>query len=439
MSLLGPWLALGVVGCNPASNVDDDSSGTVTITITDTLRTTSGTGDTESGTGDTETDTEPETSAASSMLPKFDVTPPDGGLGCGGGGGDGNAMGGSLGFSFIWIVNTGDSPPTVSKIDTQTLQEVGRYLTRADGAGDPSRTSVALSGHAAVANRSGGVTKYYAHDCPPGATSMGGPDSELAWGSDACLAWSVDFTYESQRPAAWAPGVFNEQTCAWENETLWTSGSNGGNSLEVLQINGDDGAILDTIPVPEIAVNFYGAYGGAVDGDGNFWFSQLSSGYLVRVDAQTHAYDLHTMPIQSYGMAVDRQARPWLCGHDGQVARFNLATNAFDVADTGATMYGCMADASHLWVGGGTASVRGIDLETMQVAFDHPLPDADNADIHGTSIDFDGYVWGVSRGTMAFKIDPLTGAYDIVSNLASPYTYSDMTGYGLSNAGSPSG
>ena len=66
---------------------------------------------------------------------------------------------------FLWAANS--SQGTISKIDTDTVTEVGRYIVRPDSAGSPSRTSVSITGHVAVANRSGGVTKIYSDldDC----------------------------------------------------------------------------------------------------------------------------------------------------------------------------------------------------------------------------------------------------------------------------------
>ncbi len=74
---------------------------------------------------------------------------PDFGLpSCGGGGGGG---GGDPDFSYIWIANSAQN--TISKIDTQTLVELGRYLVRPDGLGNPSRTSVNLSGDVVTATQ----------------------------------------------------------------------------------------------------------------------------------------------------------------------------------------------------------------------------------------------------------------------------------------------
>lgn len=44
---------------------------------------------------------------------------------------------------------------------------------------------------------------------------------------------------------------------------------------------------------------------------------------------------------------------------------------------------------------------------------------------YGISIDFEGYVWAVASGSTASKIDPVTGQF--------------LTGYALSNVGTPSG
>jgi hypothetical protein len=58
---------------------------------------------------------------------------------------------------------------------------------------------------------------------------------------------------------------------------------------------------------------------------------------------------------------------------------------------------------------------------------------------YGISIDFEGYVWAVASGSTASKIDPVTGQFWTYNGLVGAYTYSDMTGYALSNVGTPSG
>ena len=53
------------------------------------------------------------------------------------------------------------------------------------------------------------------------------------------------------------------------------------------------------------------------------------------------------------------------------------------------------------------------------------------------SIDFYGYVWVVDMSTNAFRVDPETLTFDSYAGLTGPYTYSDMTGWGLSNVTFP--
>ncbi len=360
-------------------------------------------------------------------VPNFDVGAPNVELPCGGAGQGVDGMD----FSYIWIANSPEG--TISKINTVTLVEEGRYQTR-DTFGNPSRTSVALSGHMAVANRSGGITKYYAYDCPDAINTSTGPGDVYPFGADGCFAWSTNMPYNSQRPIAWTPGTFNEANCTWEDEYVWTSGYNGGNSAEAILVDGETGAIIDQVTINGIQSDSFGAYGGASDSQGNFWFSQLSAGRLVRVPiANPAAYEVWQMPISGYGMAVDNQDRAWICGSG--VARFDYGTQTFDLqAATGGGNAGCMADATHLWLAGGS-NVRGVNLETMALDYTWPIPSY----IHGTSIDFQGYVWGASRDTRAYRVDPATGTVDTVNGLNSPYTYSDMTGFGLANSVGPQG
>lgn len=362
-------------------------------------------------------------------LPKFDVGAPDSEPACGGAG---QGVGG-MDFSYIWIANSPEG--TISKINTVTLVEEGRYVTR-DTFGNPSRTSVALSGHMAVGNRSGGVTKFYAYDCPDPINTSTGPGDVYPFGTDGCFAWSTNMPYNSQRPVAWTPGTFNEATCQWEDEHVWTSGYNGGTSVDAILLDGETGAILEQVTINGINSDSFGAYGGASDSQGNFWFSQLSVGRLVRVPIANPAnYEIWNMPISGYGMAVDNLDRAWICGNG--VARFNYGTGTFDTqpsGSTGGSAAGCMADATHLWLAGGS-NVRGINLDTMALDFNWPIPSY----IHGSSIDFQGYVWGASRDTRAYRVDPATGIVDTVDGLNSPYTYSDMTGFGLANSVGPQG
>ena len=207
-------LALGigmmVTGCNQAP----ESSG---LTAGDTSGVDSATTDATTDTGATGSATDGLTTSGDDTPPppKYDVggipdvPPPIGGCN---GGGDGPA------YSYIWIANSGES--TVSKINTVTLEEEGRYLTDPSGNGNPSRTSVNLNGDVAIANRSGGLVKFYANPAHcvdrngnGSIETSSGSNDVLAWDAEECRAWHTPFDYESQRPVAWTAGEWNAGSC----------------------------------------------------------------------------------------------------------------------------------------------------------------------------------------------------------------------------------
>jgi hypothetical protein len=368
------------------------------------------------------------------------------------GGGEGFCMPGMSGngkgrpeFSYLWACNS--TQGTISKIDTQTVTEVARYYTRPDQQGSPSRTSVSLSGHVAVANRSGGITKFWATEdkCTESngmagiQTSLG--NAPLPWDQEECRAWHIPFNYDSQRPVAWAPGTWNSTTCEWENEMLWTAGRYGLVNTEVVLIDGDAGVVVDTVNIPGLKSDQYGLYGGAVDSEGNFWTTGWASGnHLVRVDIDTMAFTVWPGPsvVSSshwYGMTVDTNGYVWNCA--SRVARFDPGTELWTVSNELPNWHaGCMADSNPnglLWLGGN--GVVGIDRNSFAIVHQWPTPTS-----YGVSIDFFGYVWAVN-GNGAHRVDPASGAITSYNGLTGAYTYSDMTGYALNTVGGggPSG
>jgi hypothetical protein len=377
--------------------------------------------------------------------PKFDTTSvPDGSAaGCGGGGSN------NVEFSYIWIANS--SQGTLSKIDTETLEEVGRYQVRPDGAGLPSRTSVNLSGDVAVASRTGGVTKVYARqeDCEesngtPGIQSSTGANDILAWGQEECIAWHTPMQYDSQRPIAWTQGNYNQGSCVWSEQKVWTTGTSGqGGYADVMRLNGDDGSLDAMVTVQGLeSFNSYGGYGAVVDADGNLWFNEMFvfGDQLVRVDADDLSYELiPTAGRSGYGIAIDEDGRLWTCG-SGTINRYDPDTQQWMSTNTSLTYGGCMVDAEgRLWASGANSSpysVVAYDVDTVSQLYSYPMTEH----LHGISIDFAGYVWGVGgepgvgNGQRAFRIDPDDGSYDTVEGLTGAYTYSDMTGFALASS-----
>jgi streptogramin lyase len=453
--MAGLCLACGGGG----SDGDASQSGTGTMTATVTMPgSTSTTGPTPTegsadGTAASSGTTTMPTGTGSSGDPtttggaKFDLGGvPDVGMGCGGG------MGG-VEFSYIWVANSAQG--TISKINTETLIEEGRYIVRPDSAGNPSRTSVSLSADVAVANRYGGITKVYARtaDCQdtngtPGIQTSTGAADVLAWGVEECVAWYAPMAYTTQRPLAWSKGNFNQATCLYEDQKVWTAAAQAGvgGSIVVTLLNGDTGLVEQEVPIPEVPIGGFGPYGAATDAEDNFWF--VDSGNdgpvqeLVRVRADDYSYKIWLTPsISPYGFTVDSKGRPWVAGYAGGVARFDPVTETFDLQPAYSGLgiqedaQGRMWMAVYPWVD--PNSVVAIDRDTMAVI--KTVNIAGSSLLKGISIDFFGKVWAVDQGSSAFRIDPESGLFDVYSGLTGPYTYSDMTGWGLANVNNPQG
>jgi len=451
-TIFGTVLAIGCGGTSgTTASASGESTGNSSSPTTAETSTSASTSDSNSGasmtssatnasaetTGDTAADEVGEEGPLPVKLDVFGQPDAPGAGPCGEGKGKGGGNGVDPDFSYIWVANSGEG--TVSKINTVSLEEEGRYWTRMDPGGSPSRTSVSLNGDVAVANRSGGVIKIAARaeSCPDANnTSSGAADVKPF--PDGCVVWFTPFNYTSQRPVAWAPGEWSDASCSWENEMLWTSGAQG-EAVEVLLLNGEDGAVEETIPILGTPAQYYGIYGAASDADGNFWGSQLGVGNLVRVDRNTFEYEEHPMALNGYGMTVDTEGRAWTCSSG--VARFDPDDGTWQTNANVGGGGGCMVDGEGtLWLGGyGNAGGQliGVDTETLMVTQQIPIPEY----VHGVSIDFYGYIWGVGFGQSAYRVDKDDLSFETFAGLVGPYTYSDMTGWALSNVvgGTPSG
>lgn len=343
----------------------------------------------------------------------------------------------------IWIANSPQG--TISKINTMTMVEEGRYLTRPDGAGFPSRTAVSLDGDVAVADRLGGLTKVFGDpsDCidanRDGVVSTSAGSEFLPWPNEECRAWHLPLEYSSQRPVAWTTGVLDEERCEYVDEKIWTAGVIDGLLIEVLLIDGETGVIEESVQIPEIdpsaGTTFpFGFYGGAVDSENDFWVSMVHDGYMARFDHTSLDFEFWLQPIHAYGMTVAPSGHVFLCsGPHSQnegVARFDPAMETWLVAP-GANGSGCVVDGQdRLWLA--NDPMIAVDTATMAVVRSIDLPEY----VHGVGVDFNGKVWGTgfSYGSVsAYRVDPETETVTIFFDLVAPYTYSDMTGFVLAS------
>ncbi|MCY0986928.1 hypothetical protein OV203_07335 [Nannocystis sp. ILAH1] len=396
--------------------------------------------------------TSSSSSSATTAAVKFDLgAQPDLGMPVG-------CQGGDLEFSFIWIANSPEG--TVSKIDTKSRTEVGRYRTGPEPGPDPSRTSVNLRGDVAVVNRAGSITKIVAraadcvdHDGSGTIETSSGASEVLPWGQDECVVWNTPLRFAS-RPAAWTSGtpVIDGDGCMTHVEPeVWTSAPDALGNATVYLLRGADGTIVASTTLPGVDGGF-GVYGGAVDSNNDFWGAAWSTGPLVHVrhDDLSHEVIAVPDPKQSfftvYGFTVDHAGRAWV-GGQGSLQRYDPSTASWtSVAlppEYTSLSRGMQEDANgQLWVAALSQGILRVDTDSA--SFVELIDAATLVNLKypaGISVDVDGQVWMVDTDANgAHVLDPETHTAEFVGGLVGPYTYSDMTGWALKNVvGTPEG
>lgn len=362
-------------------------------------------------------------------------------------------------FNVIWVANSFEG--TVSKIDTVTARELARYRT---GPGEeslsPSRTSVNLRGDVAVGNRAGSVIKIAEKlelcvdsDGDGEIRTSGGPDDVLPWGDDECVIWSHEIDFESEPPVH----VGGLRAVAWDFDkgtdpdgdvdcygrpNVWIGWRDVPSDRTIVRkIAGHDGSTIGEAVIENWECHWnHGAYGGAIDPEGDFWVLG-TKGTLVQLnnlDLSQRRWD-HPDDIELYGLAIDEDGTPWMASWLGHIWKFDRDAEKFvDVHavpqdSSPRNLRGLAIDLDgHAWVAGNTGCAL-LRFDTRSETVVDPaiaLPDC--VEPVGVSIDSEGEVWVVDRkAERAYEVKPDDYATRVVKGLVSPYTYSDMTGAGL--------
>jgi streptogramin lyase len=392
---------------------------------------------------------------------------------------------------FVNIACSGKG--TVVRIDAITGQVIGEYLTAPNGmARNPSRTTVDKDGNCWVTNRDesgllGGIPKgsvarigviiggtrcnasgipdpngQYVKD--PAYTTCVDRDGDgllkTSFGLGNVLSWGNFFGVDSDG------GV---QTAEDEAITVYTRVfATGARTIAVdpfnfVWVGGSSNTFHEKLdrttgnPIPGSSFNVgVGGYGGLIDGNGILW---SAAGGLLRYNTNPDSANSYNVVngVGNYGLGIDPNTgeiwHTFVSG--GVVGKISPSGNLIGIYNHGSFhAQGVAVDAdSNVWVAhsliGPSSTVGHLKTDGTFIG-NIPLPGAGPT---GVAVDAFGKVWvSCYNSNLAVRIDPdagpissggqHVGAVDLTVDLgagATPYNYSDMTGFVVINTTVPSG
>jgi streptogramin lyase len=349
---------------------------------------------------------------------------------------------------FIWVPNSNEG--TVSKVDTRTGRELGRYRTSPSaGLGSnsqPSRTTVDQQGNCWVANRQNGtVVKIGLYENGQYMDRNGNGIIEtsqdlngdgditgselLPWGKDECVLYEIVLIPGFEE--TFTPGTYAN---AYVND-YWNPGPRGiavdakGNvwagtytTKKFYYLDGATAQILQTNDVN------YTVYGALIDANGVLWGAGQNQ--VLRFDPASNSITNIELGHMAYGLGLDRSNHLFVAGWTGvRLSRINVVTGVkeWTVPGINESRGVAVTDDGDVWVANsapGTVARWSNDgvLKTTIAVGSAPT---------GVSVDAAGKVWVVNNGDEYIKrIDPATDAVDLSKRIVggTHYGYSDMTG-----------
>lgn len=325
-------------------------------------------------------------------------------------------------FPFAWIANSGEG--TVSKIDTTTGTEVARYRTGpGGGAESPSRTAVDKDGNCWVANRAfggqGSVVKILESG---GVDRNGNGVIDTSTGPDDVKPWGEDERVVLSTPVGGWNGVPRAIAIDKEGD-IWVGLHN---ERKYVVLDKETGAQIAEVPVNGCP------YGAVIDTEGILW---SWSGCLEKIDTNARVYLGNYNLPGGYGITVDAEGFVWLGAYPaGGVLKFNPGTGTVQHFPTNETAGRgvCVTPNGHVWV------ALGYGWPNNKVAkFDSNGNLLGIYDVGsnpcGVGVDYDGNILVVCQDSNnVYKLKEDDGTVVWITPVgATPYTYSDFTGYSL--------
>lgn len=357
-------------------------------------------------------------------------------------------------LSYIWVPN---KYCTVSKVNTETGDELGRYRVAAPYAYEdcsPSRTAVDLQGNCWVGNRQAGtvvkIGLYEAGQCvdrngdgiiqTSQDLNIDGDITSLEilpWGQDECVLYEVVLIPGHE--ATYVPGTY---TGPYDYDSKGTAprglGIDASNnlwagtwsSMKYYYIDGSTGDILKTVDVAPLG---HHAYGAVIDANGILWSSGRDYNHILRLDPSTDPATISRLEMGHwvYGLGLDYLGHLFVSGWNWRrLSRVDISTGAIDWTQYKRELdlargVVCTSD-NDVWVASTAHNkvYRYNNDGNLKAAIHAPEPT-------GLAVDAVGKVWAcnLSGGTIN-RIDPATNKVDLSKRIIGSlghYCYSDMT------------
>ncbi len=366
----------------------------------------------------------------------------------------------SVTLPFIWVPNSNEG--TVSKVDTRTGKELGRYRTGPTANGNPSRTTVDQQGNCWVANRRTGTavklglsengqfidrnqngaieTSRDAND--DGVISQ---DEMLPWGADECVL--IELVLLPGKEAPYLPGTYTGEyanddlnpgprgVAVDANNNVWIGTFE---TKKFYYVESGAGTILRTIDVSSVNHRSYGA---VIDRHGILWSSGHDRAHVLRLNPADGSFTTIPLGHFAYGLALDQHDHLFASGwQDTKLSRINVVTAEKEWTVPGAYESRGLAvtDDGDVW------SANSAPGTVVRFSNDGKIKATISvgAAPTGVAVDSAGKVWVVNFGDEFIKrIDPVTDRIDLEKRVVggTHYGYSDMTGIVSRNATSKLG
>jgi len=350
---------------------------------------------------------------------------------------------------FIWVPNS--NLGSISKVDTKTGKELGRYRTGPSSQStNPSRTTVDLQGNCWVGNRgTGTVVKVGLYENGQYEDRNGNgtietsrdlnndgvisDDEMLDWGKDECVLLEtvvIEGKEGNRRPGTYQGGYSSRPgprgIAIDAQNNLWT-GTFGNSKNKYYYINGTTGQILKTV---DVSPQNHRAYGAVIDRNGILWSSSLTNS-LLKFNPANNSMKTIDVKHQTYGIALDRNNHLFVAGWGhNKLSRINIVTDKVEwTVDTGSRTYPkglTVDDNGDVWVAHyyEDAVVRWSNDGKKKATIKTGRQPS------GVAIDAQGKPWSVNYSDQYLKrIDPATNRVDLEKLIkGNHYSYSDMTG-----------